>query len=183
MENNTCKFCGSPLENDAKFCPGCGNEINAEKAKDSQNQNNSQPQPVNPIQSRDQQQYNQGPHYPPNQQFQAPQYQQPPYQQNYNPNYPPMNYPPVAPNYEELEKPLSLGNWVLTIIICSLPLVGFIMTLVWAFGDGNKGRRNFMRASLLLSVISAVLVFILFFVIAIFSGSVLASLTDVVSSF
>jgi hypothetical protein len=31
-------------------------------------------------------------------------------------------------------KPISLGNWILTIILLAIPLVNVIMLLVWAFG-------------------------------------------------
>jgi hypothetical protein len=47
------------------------------------------------------------------------------------------------------EKPLSTGEWFLTLFILGLPLIGLIMLVVWALGDGHKGRRNFCRAALL----------------------------------
>jgi hypothetical protein len=51
---------------------------------------------------------------------------------------------------EELtEKPLSTGQWFLTLFILALPLVGLVMYFVWALGEGNRGRRNFCRATLL----------------------------------
>ena len=50
---------------------------------------------------------------------------------------------------EAPEKPLTTGEWFITLLILALPLVGLIMHFVWAFGDGNVGRRNFCRATLL----------------------------------
>jgi thiol:disulfide interchange protein len=47
------------------------------------------------------------------------------------------------------EKPLSTGQWFVTLLILGLPLIGLIMMIVWALGDGHQGRRNFCRASLL----------------------------------
>jgi len=50
----------------------------------------------------------------------------------------------------ENNRPLTTGEWVLTIIILGLPLIGIIMHFVWAFSEGNIGRRNFCRATLLI---------------------------------
>ncbi len=49
----------------------------------------------------------------------------------------------------ENNRPLATSEWFLTIFILGLPLIGVIMHFVWAFGDGNLGRRNFCRATLL----------------------------------
>jgi hypothetical protein len=47
------------------------------------------------------------------------------------------------------EKPLSTGEWFVTILVLAIPVIGLIMHFVWAFGAGNVGRRNFCRAALL----------------------------------
>ena len=47
------------------------------------------------------------------------------------------------------EKPLTTGEWFVTLLVLALPLVGLVMHFVWAFGSGNVGRRNFCRATLL----------------------------------
>jgi len=49
----------------------------------------------------------------------------------------------------ENNRPLTTGEWFLTILILGLPLIGIVMYFVWAFTDGNLGRRNFCRATLL----------------------------------
>lgn len=54
-------------------------------------------------------------------------------------------------------RPLTTGEWFLTILIIALPLIGIVMQFVWAFSDGNLGRRNFCRASLLWLAIALVL--------------------------
>ena len=56
-------------------------------------------------------------------------------------------------NDSESARPLSTGEWFVTILILGLPVVGIVMHFVWAFSDGNIGRRNFCRATLLLLAI------------------------------
>ncbi len=49
---------------------------------------------------------------------------------------------------------LSTKDWLITLIITSIPFIGFIMLLVWAFSDGtNVNKSNYAKAALLLFVI------------------------------
>jgi len=59
------------------------------------------------------------------------------------------------------ERPLSTGDWFLTILVLGIPLLNIIMYLIWAFGRGNVNRRNFCRASLLWSLIGVAIVLVL----------------------
>ena len=62
---------------------------------------------------------------------------------------------------------VSLGDWVVTLIIMIIPLVNLIMLFVWAFGDGtNPSKANWAKASLILILISIVLSIILLGAIA-----------------
>ena len=72
---------------------------------------------------------------------------------------------------------MSYKEWVLTIFISSLPLIGFIMLLVWAFGDdANIHKKNWAKGSLLLALIAFIMVFFFLFV---FGGiAMLASLSN-----
>ena len=52
------------------------------------------------------------------------------------------------------ESVMSVKDWLITMLIVSIPLVGFIMIFVWAFGDNtNKNKANWAKASLLLILI------------------------------
>jgi hypothetical protein len=65
---------------------------------------------------------------------------------------------------------ISLGEWIITLIVLAIPLVGLIMMLVWAFSSGtNPNKQNFCRASLLFAVIAIVL-FMLLGGMAVFSA-------------
>ena len=57
---------------------------------------------------------------------------------------------------------MSYKDWALTVFISSLPLIGFIMLLVWAFGDeANIHKKNWAKGTLLIAVIG--FIFIMFF--------------------
>lgn len=46
--------------------------------------------------------------------------------------------------------PMSMGDWLLTILATFLPCAGVILYFIWAFGShGNVNRRNYCRAMLI----------------------------------
>ncbi len=46
-------------------------------------------------------------------------------------------------------RPMTVGGWMLTLLVLAIPLVNLIMYLVWALsGSVNLNRRNFCRASI-----------------------------------
>ncbi|MGL4332960.1 MAG: hypothetical protein ACRCZQ_02260 [Bacteroidales bacterium] len=52
------------------------------------------------------------------------------------------------------EPVVSLSEWVITLLVCFIPLVNIIMLLVWAFGGGaNPNKANFAKAALIFVVI------------------------------
>lgn len=61
------------------------------------------------------------------------------------------------------EKPISVGEWVLTIFIAAIPLVGFVMLFVWGFGgNAPETKANWAKATLLWILIGVVLYGLLF---------------------
>ena len=77
----------------------------------------------------------------------------------YNPNN------PMGQNNEVM----SVKDWFLTLFITAIPLVGFIMLFVWAFGNGtNQNKANYAKAGLILAAIAVVFyILISFFKISI----------------
>lgn len=61
-------------------------------------------------------------------------------------------------------KIMTTKEWALTIFLASLPIVGFILVLVWAF-DSNTDlqKKNWARGSLLLMLIYFVLAMLFLF--------------------
>ena len=57
--------------------------------------------------------------------------------------------------------PISVGEWVITIIIIAIPFVGFIMLFVWGFGSNTQpSKANWAKATLIMIGISIVLSFL-----------------------
>ena len=64
---------------------------------------------------------------------------------------------------------LTLKDWMITILITAIPLVGFIMLFVWAFGSNeNPSKSNWAKATLIWTAISIVLAFFLWGTLAAF---------------
>lgn len=69
------------------------------------------------------------------------------------------------------EQPVKVGEWILTMILAGIPLIGFILMLVWAFGsDTKKSKANWAKAQLLVMVIVGVLVSAVYLVIFLVFG-------------
>ena len=56
----------------------------------------------------------------------------------------------------------STKDWVITLLISFIPVVGFVMLFVWAFGaNENPNKANWAKAMLIWYAIGCVLVFLL----------------------
>lgn len=172
MPGKFCPNCGSSIADNVKFCPTCGSTTGASSA----------PPPPQPAQ-----QTNAAPTPPPtynNAQspqgnYQAPAYQQPynNQQQQYNnyqrPAAPPQNnYQAVQPN---IAAPMKVGEYLLSMIVFGLPIIGIIMMFVWSFSSStNINKKNFARAYLIIGIIGVVLYLIF--------GSILVGLLSSIMS-
>ena len=129
-----CPNCGKQNPDDAKFCESCGAPTGASET----------PKAAPP------------PPPPPPPQYSAP---PPPSQPAYAPPPQPYHHQ-QPPSYAAAGNtaPLSVGQFLGTIILVGIPLVGFILLLVWAFGsDVNQNKKNLCRAMLILMLIGIVL--------------------------
>ena len=68
-----------------------------------------------------------------------PQYQQPQFQQG-------------APMVE-LEKPMTIGQWIGTLLLCVIPCVNIILLIVWAASATNKSKKRWAIATLIVALI------------------------------
>lgn len=130
-----CSQCGKNNPDDARFCDGCGNTLQAAPI----NQGYAPPPPPPP----------------------PPQYQQ---------SYQQPGYTPAVDN-----SPLSVGQYIGMYLIQLIPVVGFILLLVWAFSaDTNLNKKNWAKAMLIIMLIGIALTI----VISIAMGGMIAALLN-----
>ena len=75
-----------------------------------------------------------------------------------------MNGTTAAKSYDTA--PMSVGDWVITMILLAIPVVGLVMLIYWIVSStGNINRRNYCLASLVIAAIIIVLaiIFAVFF--------------------
>lgn len=69
---------------------------------------------------------------------------------------------------QEIDKvrTVSIGDWLITILITIIPLVNIIMLFVWAFGSGtNPSKANWAKATIIwiaISIFLAIIVIVVF---------------------
>jgi hypothetical protein len=62
--------------------------------------------------------------------------------------------------------PVSLGDWIITLIVLAIPIVGIVMLFVWGFSSGtHPSKQNYCRAALILAAVVFVLWLLFFFTI------------------
>lgn len=88
-------------------------------------------------------------------------------------NYDPNN---INSNSPQLEAPMSLGDWLITLIVLMIPCVNVIMLFVWAFGSSTPiTKRNFCRAELIVMGVVLVLYLIIFLIFGAAIGASMGS--------
>lgn len=69
-----------------------------------------------------------------------------------------------VPSMRQDQSPImSVGEWIITLLITAIPIVGFVMLFVWGFGSTtNPTKANFAKASLIFLAVGVVLWFLVF---------------------
>ena len=89
----------------------------------------------------------------------------------------------MADNSLKTDQTVSMGDWILTMILTGIPLVGIIMIFVWAFGGNTKpSKRNYARAALILAIIGIVLSILMSIVFGVFIAASAGSISDALSN-
>lgn len=120
----------------SKVCTHCGTPVEGDKhfCTECGASIDTEPQPIPEPQTAPQ------PVYTPQQQTYAPQAAE------------------YVPGSDSKYEPISTGGYIGIMFLMCIPVIGFILMLVWAFGGCRKiNKRNLARAYLILSIIGVVL--------------------------
>lgn len=154
-----CTNCGNEIKDNMKFCTECGTPFTGEV-----NAGTPQPETVTPASPIVQEQVMM--QTPPPAQTQTP----PPVQP-----VPPVQQVPVqqmakkgeyVPGADSKYQPISTWGYIGIMLLMCIPIVGFILLIVWAIGGCRKvNKRNLARASLIICAISLVFSLIIGFAV------------------
>jgi hypothetical protein len=92
--------------------------------------------------------------------------------QSYNQN------PGYTTNYvaQKNTSTVSIGDWVITIILSSLPLINIILLFVWAFSSSTPvSKANWAKATLIIAAITIILVICFYGVIFAFIAGIVGA--------
>jgi len=139
-----CTKCGASCAEGTTYCIHCGNKVSAPEAP--------QPYTLQQPQPQSYSYYNTDPN--------ANAYggaSQPAYGGGNQPSY-------GNPNANvQNNDAVSVGDWVLTVFVQGIPIVGIIMMFIWGFGgDTKKSKSNYCKAALIWMAIAFVLLIIFF---------------------
>jgi len=82
-----------------------------------------------------------------------------------------MNIPP-----EFQKKPLSLGDWIISVLVTKIPIIGFIMLIVWAVDSNTEqSKSNWAKSELIVKLIGFAIAII---IVSIIGFSFFASFAD-----
>ena len=82
---------------------------------------------------------------------------------------------PAAPSYyppRQQSEEISVGNWMLTMLLTIIPCVNLVMLLVWAFGGNTpKSKANWAKAQLIWALIGIGISAIVWLIVVATAGS------------
>ena len=78
---------------------------------------------------------------------------------------------------ENLEEPITMGEWLITMIIMLIPCVNIVMMFVWAFSSTEKkSKSNYFKANLIFTGIMFVFAIVMVIVVSVAAASAIENL-------
>lgn len=71
----------------------------------------------------------------------------------------------------QTDNDVSIGDWLITMLLCAIPIVNIVMIIVWAATAKKKSKKNWAIATLIVMVIGIVLSFL-------FGAAIVASIAN-----
>ncbi len=69
----------------------------------------------------------------------------------------------TTPQSGKLVTVMTVKEWIISIILTCIPIVGIILLFVWAFSNNiNENKRNWAKAFLIVQVIGLILVILIY---------------------
>lgn len=64
---------------------------------------------------------------------------------------------------EQFEEPVTVKEWLITMLLLCIPIANIILMFYWAFGgEAKKSKSNYFKASLIMAAIVIVVYIVLF---------------------
>ena len=78
---------------------------------------------------------------------------------------------------ENLEEPITMGEWLITMLIMLIPCVNIVMMFVWAFSSTEKkSKSNYFKANLIFTGIMFVFAIVMVIVVSVAAASAIENL-------
>lgn len=145
-----CEQCGNQMTEDSLFCSNCGSKNNLQVTEQvSQDSIGEQKQ-------------------------EEVKYTQPEQEPKQNTEIRRVN----QPAYVDLNAPMSIGSYLIALLLLTIPIVNIILLIVWAVGSNvNKNKKNFAIAALIFMAISIVIGIVFGAGIALFISNIFDSVS------
>lgn len=166
-----CDKCGTLVSGDGGFCPSCGARLEGAVSVPSSSGVDLNKPGVEPMM----------PNMPTPAPIPTP--TQNTYQGQSNTNYAQQPVHPQSYNQSQAQPEMTVGNWVLTIFLSGLGIIGIILLFVWGFSDSTPTvKKNYARAMLIWQAIAIGLIII--FYVGMFSclAAIGSSMEDIFDS-
>lgn len=83
-----------------------------------------------------------------------------------------VNYAPQT----DLEKPLSIKDWLITLLLLSIPIVGLVLMFVWALSENKTAKKTYCQAMI---VYLLIMIGLITFLVLATGASILTAISSI----